>query len=81
MSDADNRNEDAKEVASRSLIKVSVLVVVTLLAVVAWLAFDFLLLLFAAILFGVLINGISCWISEKHLCRARFQWGCSSSSS
>ncbi|MCQ4257208.1 AI-2E family transporter [Stutzerimonas stutzeri] len=65
MSDADNENKSAREVASRSLIKVSVLVVVALLVIVAWLAFEFLLLLFAAILFGVLINGISCWISEK----------------
>ncbi len=65
MSDADNQNDSAKEVASRSLIKVSVLVVVALLVVVAWLAFEFLLLLFAAILFGVLINGVSRWISEK----------------
>ena len=65
MSDADNQSENAKGVASRSLIKVSVLAVVVLLVVVAWLAFEFLLLLFAAILFGVLINGISCWISEK----------------
>jgi predicted PurR-regulated permease PerM len=65
MSDADNQDDSAKGVASRSLIKVSVLVVVALLVVVTWLAFDFFLLLFAAILFGVLINGVSCWISEK----------------
>lgn len=65
MSDEDSRNESAKGVASRSLVKVSVLVVVAVLVIVAWLAFDFLLLLFAAILFGVLINGISGWISEK----------------
>lgn len=65
MSDSNNQNESGKGIASTSLIKVSVLVAVALLVIVAWLAFDFLLLLFAAILFGVLINGVSCWISEK----------------
>ena len=65
MIDADKGRGGAKAVASRALINVSVLAAVTLLALVAWLAFDFVLLLFAAILFAVLIHGVSRWISEK----------------
>ncbi|MCQ4312362.1 AI-2E family transporter [Pseudomonas stutzeri] len=56
---------DTKGVARRTMVRVSVLAAVVLLGLVGWLAFDFLLLLFAAILFGVLIHGVSRWLSEK----------------
>lgn len=38
---------------------------VVLLCWITWLAFDFVLLLFASILVATLIHGVSCWISEK----------------
>ncbi len=65
MGAASDRDTEEKGVASRSLIRVSVLAVVAVLVILAWLAFDFLLLLFAAILFAVLIHGVSRWISDK----------------
>jgi hypothetical protein len=46
----------SKGVARRTMVRVSVLAAVVLLGLIGWLAFDFLLLLFAAILFGVLIE-------------------------
>ncbi|GAB6390214.1 AI-2E family transporter [Stutzerimonas marianensis] len=65
MSDSDTGGESTRSVASRTMVKVSVLAAVALLLVLVWIAFDFLLLLFAALLFGVLIHGVSRWISEK----------------
>lgn len=55
----------AKELGARTLVQASVFAVVALLCIVGWLAFDFLLLMFAAILFGVLFSGTSHWISDK----------------
>lgn len=55
----------AKELGARTMVQASVLAVVALLCIVGWLAFDFLLLMFAAILFGVLFSGTSHWISNK----------------
>ena len=65
MTDADSCDKSARKVASRTMIKASVLAALALLVVLVWVAFDFLLLLFAALLFGVLIHGVSRWISEK----------------
>lgn len=56
---------DAKTVANRTIVQAAVLAVVVLMSIVAWLAFDFILLLFASILFGVLIHGVSRWLCSK----------------
>src|SRR3546814_1743274 len=56
---------DAKKVANRTIVQAAVLAFVVLLSIVAWLAFDFILLLFASILFGVLIHGVSRWLCSK----------------
>lgn len=56
---------DAKTVANRTIVQAAVLAFVVLLSIVAWLAFDFILLLFASILFGVLIHGVSRWLCSK----------------
>ena len=56
---------DAKTVANRTIVQAAVLAFVVLMSIVAWLAFDFILLLFASILFGVLIHGVSRWLCSK----------------
>lgn len=55
----------ARTVGVRTLVQASVLALVVLLCIVSWLAFDFLLLIFAAILFGVLFNGVAQWMADK----------------
>lgn len=55
----------AKDLGARTLVQAGVLALVALLCIIGWLAFDFLLLMFAAILFGVLFSGTSHWISDK----------------
>lgn len=57
--------DSSRAVARRALVQASVLAAVALLCLITWLAFDFLLLIFASILVGVLIHGVSRWISEK----------------
>ena len=57
--------DDNKQVANRAMVQAAVLAAVVLLCIVAWLAFDFLLLLFASILFGVLILMLVFKSSEK----------------
>ncbi|MGK9066095.1 AI-2E family transporter [Stutzerimonas chloritidismutans] len=65
MSDGEAEGASTKKVARRAMVRVSVLAAVAVLVLLVWMAFDFLLLLFAALLFGVLIHGVSRWISEK----------------
>lgn len=64
MTDQGNRYS-ARTVGARTLVQASVLALVVLLCIISWLAFDFLLLIFAAILFGVLFNGVAQWMADK----------------
>lgn len=54
-----------KTLAHRTLVRGSVIAAMVVLLALCWLAFDFFLLVFAAILFGVLFHGASQWISQK----------------
>lgn len=62
---APNGQSSAKAVGSRALVQASVFALVAILCIVSWLVFDFLLLIFAAVLFGVLITGVSRWLQGK----------------
>jgi predicted PurR-regulated permease PerM len=62
---AQNGPPSAKAVGARALVQASVFALVAILCIVSWLVFDFLLLIFAAILFAVLIAGVSRWLGEK----------------
>ncbi len=62
---AQNGPPSAKAVGTRALIQAAVFALVAILAIVSWLVFDFLLLIFAAILFAVLISGVSRWLGTK----------------
>jgi predicted PurR-regulated permease PerM len=65
MAAQDQQQNDKKAVATRSLIQACVAALVVILCIVSWLAFDFLLMMFAAVLFGVMFHGISRWLSDK----------------
>ncbi|TLX57976.1 AI-2E family transporter [Stutzerimonas nosocomialis] len=65
MAAPEGQRHEGKAVATRTLIQACVLALVVVLCIVGWLAFDFLLMLFAAVLFGVMFHGISCWIRDK----------------
>lgn len=55
----------ARAIGIRTMVQASVLALVVLFCIISWLAFEFLLLIFAAILFGVLFNGIAQWVTDK----------------
>lgn len=57
--------QSKKAVAVRALSQSTVLAAVVILALFAWIAFDFLLILFASILFAVFFHGVSGWVSDK----------------
>jgi len=65
MATPEGSHGSARAIASRTLVQASVVAAVVLLCWITWLAFDFVLLLFASILVATLIHGVSCWISEK----------------
>lgn len=65
MAVPDKQQSENQVVATRSFIQASVVALVVILCIVGWLAFDFLLMIFAAVLFGVMFHGISRWLSEK----------------
>lgn len=54
-----------KTLAHRTLVRSSVVAAMVIVLALFWLAFDFFLLVFAGILFGVLFHGASQWMSEK----------------
>ncbi|QIB52374.1 AI-2E family transporter [Pseudomonas sp. OIL-1] len=54
-----------RTVATRAMVQASVLALVVLFCIISWLAFEFLLLIFASILFGVLFNGVAQWVTDK----------------
>lgn len=54
-----------RAIASRTLVQAGVVAAVVVFCWIIWLAFDFVLLIFASILVAALIHGVSCWISEK----------------
>ncbi len=58
------RAHPMKALAHRTLVRSSVVAVMVVLLALAWLAFDFFLLIFASILFGVLFHGASRGISN-----------------
>lgn len=62
---AQNGPPSAKAVGTRTLIQACVFALVAVLCIVSWLVFDFLLLIFASILFAVLITGVSSWLSQR----------------
>lgn len=53
-----------KALAHRTLVRSGVVAAMVIVLALFWLAFDFFLLVFASILFGVLFHGASRWISE-----------------
>lgn len=55
----------SRAVGKRTMVQASVLAFVALFCIISWLAFDFLLLVFASILFGVLFNGVAQWLADK----------------
>lgn len=57
--------DSARAIGSRTLVQASVLALVVLFCIISWLAFEFLLLIFASILCGVLFNGVANWLSNK----------------
>jgi len=61
---AQNGRTSAKAVGSRALVQASVFALVAIICIVSWLVFDFILLMFAAVLFGVLITGVSRWLQS-----------------
>ncbi|MFC3607529.1 AI-2E family transporter [Stutzerimonas tarimensis] len=54
-----------KGAAVRALSQTAVVAAVVVFCLFVWVAFDFLLILFASILFGVFFHGVSGWVSEK----------------
>ncbi|WP_304638877.1 AI-2E family transporter [Pseudomonas sp.] len=62
---APDGRSSARTMGSRALIQASVYALVAIVCIVSWLVFDFLLLMFAAVLFGVLITGVSRWLAAR----------------